>query len=45
MYGVLRATRGSNPLRLDDENDFPKEINPTIIYELNNGHINDIKIK
>ena len=33
MYGVLRATCGSNPLGVDDENDFPNEINPTGISE------------
>ena len=36
MYGVLRATRGSNPLWVDDENDFPNALNPNIIYKWNN---------
>ena len=27
MYGVLQATCGSNPLGVDDENEFPNEIN------------------
>ena len=33
MYGVLRATCGSNPLGVDDENDFPNALNPTQISE------------
>ena len=33
MYGVLRATCGSNPLGVDDENDFPSEVNTNIISE------------
>ena len=37
MYGVLRATCGSNPLGVDDENDFPNALNPTLIYEWNQG--------
>ena len=37
MYGFLRATCGSNPLWVDDENDFPNELNTTIISEWNNG--------
>ena len=35
MYGVLRATCGSNPLKVDDENDSPNALNPTRIYEWN----------
>ena len=37
MYGVFRATCGSNPLGIDDENDFLNALNPTQIYELNHG--------
>ena len=37
MYGVLRATCGSNPLGVDDENDFPNVPNQTINYEWNYG--------
>ena len=33
----LRATRGSNPLGVDDENYFPKALNPNIISEWNKG--------
>ena len=36
MYGVLQATCGSNPLGVDDENDFPNAINPTRMSECNN---------
>ena len=35
MYGVLRATCGSNPLGVDDENDFPNALNTTQISKLN----------
>ena len=35
MYGVLWATCGSNPLGIDDENDFKNALNPDIIYEWN----------
>ena len=31
MYGVLWATCGSNPLGVDDENDFLNALNPTQI--------------
>ena len=37
MYGVLRATCGSNPLGVDDENDFPNALNPTQISEWKQG--------
>ena len=37
MYGVLRATCGSNPLGVDDENDFPNELNTTKISGWNHG--------
>ena len=37
MYGVLRATCGSNPLGVDDENDFPNALNTTRISEWKNG--------
>ena len=37
MYGVLQATCGSNPLGVDDENDFPNVLNSTINYEWNYG--------
>ena len=37
MYGVLQATCGSNPLGVDDENDFPKALNPNRISEWNKG--------
>ena len=37
MYGVLRATCGSNPLGVDDENDFPNAHNPNRNYEWNKG--------
>ena len=37
MYGVLQATCGSNPLGVDDENDFPSALNPNIIYEWKQG--------
>ena len=40
MHGVLRATCGSNPLGVDDENDFPNVLSPTQIYEWNRGNIN-----
>ena len=33
MYGFLRATCGSNPLGVDDKNDFPYALNTTLIYE------------
>ena len=36
MYGVLWATCRSNPLGVDDENDFPNAINPTRMSECNN---------
>ena len=36
MYGVLWATCGSNPLWVDDENDFPNALNTTIISEFKN---------
>ena len=35
MYGVLRATCGSNPLWVDDENDFPNALDPTQIFKWN----------
>ena len=35
MYGVLWATCGSNPLGVEDENDFPNAVNPTQISEWN----------
>ena len=38
MYGVLRATCGSNHLGVDDENDFPNALNPTQISEWNQGN-------
>ena len=44
MYGVLRATCGSNPLGVDDENEFPNELNT---LEFMNGirvNINEIKL-
>ena len=37
MYGVLRATCGSNPLGVDDENDFPNALSTTRISEWNQG--------
>ena len=37
MYGVLRATCGSNPLGVDDENEFPNALNITKISEWNQG--------
>ena len=37
MYGVLRATCGSNHLGVDDENDFPNALNKTRIYEWKYG--------
>ena len=37
MYGVLRATCGSNPLWVDDENDFPNALNKTQNYEYKYG--------
>ena len=37
MYGVLRATCGSNPLGVDNEIDFSKALNTTIISEWNQG--------
>ena len=37
MYGVLRATCGSNPIGVDDENDFPNALNQTRISEWNYG--------
>ena len=37
MYGFLRATCGSNPLGVDDENDFPNALNTTKNYEWNQG--------
>ena len=37
MYGVLWATCGSNPLGVDDENDFPNAFNTTQIYEWKKG--------
>ena len=37
MYGVLRATCGSNPLGVDDENDFPNALNKNLISEWNYG--------
>ena len=33
MYGVLRATCGSNPLGVDDGNDFPNALNTNQISE------------
>ena len=37
MHGVLEATCGSNPLGVDDENEFPKAPNPTQIYQCKQG--------
>ena len=37
MYRVLRATCGSSPLEVDDENDFPNALNPTRSYEWKQG--------
>ena len=37
MYGVLRASCGSNPLGVDDENDFQNALNKTRIYECYKG--------
>ena len=37
MYGVLRATCGSDPLGVDDENYFPNALNPTRISEWKQG--------
>ena len=37
MYGVLRATCGSNPLGIDDGNEFPNALNKTIIFQWNQG--------
>ena len=37
MYGFLRAICGSNPLGVDDENDFPNALNPNLIYKLKYG--------
>ena len=34
MYGVLRATCASNPLGIDDENDFPNALNTNRISEI-----------
>ena len=52
MYGVLQATCGSNPLWVDDENDFPNALNPTGIsewkkdeYKLNKHELIFITIK
>ena len=37
MYGVLRVTCGSNPLWVDDENDFPNALNTTRLSEWKEG--------
>ena len=37
MYRVLRATCGSNPLGVDDENEFQNELNTDQIYVWNKG--------
>ena len=37
MYGVLQATGGSNPLRVDDENEFTNALKPTQVFEWNQG--------
>ena len=37
MYGVLRATCGSNPLGVDNENEFPIALNQTQISIWNKG--------
>ena len=44
MYGVLRTTCGSNPLWVDDENDFPNALNTTKFFEFIMGHIKEIKM-
>ena len=38
MYGVLRATCGSNPLGVDDENEFPNALNTTQIPKWKQGN-------
>ena len=35
--GVFTSNWGSNSLGVDDENDFPNALNPTIISEWNKG--------
>ena len=37
MYGVLRATCGSNPLGVDGENDFPNALSATRTSEWKQG--------
>ena len=37
MYGVLRATCGSNPLWVDEENGFPNALNPTRLSKWKQG--------
>ena len=44
MYGVLRATCGSYPLGVDDENDFPNALNTNRINEWSRENIKEIKI-
>ena len=44
MYGILRATCGSNPLGVDDENEFQNALNTNQIYEWNRGHVKYINM-